>query len=176
MEDLNTISLTSDTRKWYFLESDLSPAEAVKDLSYGEGYYAPDGPGAPAQPPEVALTPPLASDVAAFDNDPGLGFRLPVKYEVDKATILQFLKSGKRVKVGKPPFRNIYGSVGDFGADTRAKLEAMNEGISVFLPQAGVQAKGTLVTRNFKFYFWVLHSDKALYLTDFKDHCWLMFN
>lgn len=144
LETMDTISVTSDGVKWRFLQYDSKEAAAAQVLSFrwhedsdeeagkkpaAESTFSPFG-------IKESLTPPAPADVAGFSNYPPHIFGYTARYEVDEATVLKFLKSGKKVKAGVMLFRLVAGAVEDFAPEVQATFPF---GVS---PGATVEAHG----------------------------------
>jgi len=178
LEAVNTMGLTSDGKKWWFLQSVPKPAEAT-GLSYELDSTVPQDRSYSF--PMETLSPPLHSDVASISNFPAIPTQFLARYVVDNDTVLRLLRVGKKVKRGIDPFAPVHQSISQagylpqFGARARSSFHPLSEVKLQYLgSQSPIEAQGVLVTKAYKIYFWRLHGDDALYLTDGKDDCLLV--
>ncbi len=176
LEATNTIGITSDRNRWWFLRLEPTATEATTGLSYRT---LPSG----AHPPAEGLSPPSAGDVVSISNYPDLPTQFSLRLKVADDTVREFLKTGKKVGKGIEPFADMHrgsdepGEYGCFGPRTQSRIQALSDGqANNRFSQEPVEAQGVFVTKDYHIYFWRLACDYALYLTDGKEDCVLESN
>jgi hypothetical protein len=162
MESANTLSLTIDGTRWWFITVDSNPAPGSTGFSFRTHFDSPH-----TGLSREALVPPAPSAIRAIRNEPQTLMGFSARYIVPDHEVLECLQLGTKLKPGKQPFFQIAPLVQDF--DLGELLLANSE----TSPNEEVQTEGICVDAKYKIYFWMLRGKGTLFLSDLQDNCWL---